>query len=126
MSTKQDLLEGISDVIRDVMESENGSYPEEAVPIGTYVRSSKWDMLGVITDGFNSESNGQRVIIYTVLFLPNIQVGSYYKNIMNEQSSLTNNLFVYNELEFDLTYYLMIPPADLSEVEIYPSSGEML
>ena len=85
MSTKQDLLEGISDVIRDVMESENGSYPEEAVPIGTYVRSSKWDMLGVITDGFNSESNGQRVIVYTVLFLPNTQVGSYYKNIMNQQ-----------------------------------------
>ena len=91
MTIKEDLLEGVSNVIRDIMESEEGPYPEQAVPIGTYVRSSKWDMLGIITDGFTSESNGQEVIIYTVLFLPNTQTGSYYKNIMDGQSSLTNN-----------------------------------
>jgi len=126
MSVKRDLLEGITDVIRDVIESKEGEYPKEAVPKGTYVRSEKWGMLGLITDGFYSEANGQPVIIYNVLYFPNTKIGSYYKNLLDTSTERMSNLFMYNELEFDLTYYLMIPPVDMDEIEIYPSSGEML
>jgi len=126
MTIKKDLLEGISDVIRDVIESEEGEYPSEAVPKGTYVRSSRLNTLGVITDAYYSESYGQQVIIYSVLCLPNTRSGDYYLNIMESPHIMSKELFVYDETEFDLTYYLMIPPVDMDKIQIYSTSGELI
>ena len=126
MTIKKDLLEGISDVIRDVIESEEGEYPSEAVPKGTYVRSSRLNTLGVITDAYYSESYGQQVIIYSVLCLPNTRSGDYYLNIMESPHIMSKELFVYDETEFDLTYYLMIPPVDMDKIQIYTTSGELM
>jgi len=124
MSLKKDLVESINDVIHDVFESDDSSYPKEAVPKGTYVRSNKWNLLGVITDGFYSEVNGQRIIIYTVLYLPHTHPGSYYKNILVGDAYMKNNMFIDNELEFDLTYFLMIPPVEIESFEVFASFGE--
>jgi len=126
MTIKKDLLEGISDVIRDVIESEEGEYPSEAVPKGTYVRSSRLNALGVVTDAFYSESYGQQIIIYSVLCLPNTRTGDYYLNIMESPHMISKELFVYDETEFDLTYYLMIPPVDMDKIQIYTTSGELM
>ena len=124
MSLKEDLVESINDTIHDVFRAEDLSYPEEAVSKGTYVRSIEWDLLGIVTDGFYNEINGQRVIIYTVLYFPNTQPGSYYKNILSSDAYMNSGLFTNNELEFDLTYYLMIPPVEIENYEIFPAPGE--
>jgi hypothetical protein len=124
MTLKKDLLDSINDVIHDVFDSKQDIYPSQAVPKGTYVRSSKWNLLGVVTDGFYSEVDGQRIIIYTVLYIPNTSMGSYYKNLLTGDHHMKSNLFVDNELEFDLVYYLMIPPVNMDEIEIFSSSGD--
>ncbi len=105
-----------------VIDNEDKKYPKEAVPPGTYVRSSKWDKLGIITDSSYSEINEQRVIIYTVLYFPNTSAGSYYKNLLQ----MSGEMFIDDELEFDLTFYLMIPPVDMKEIEIFTPSGERI
>ena len=124
MTLKKDLVDSINDVIHDVFDSKEDTYPLEAVPKGTYVRSSKWNLLGVVTDGFYSEVDGQRIIIYTVLYIPNTSMGSYYKNLLTGDHHMKSNLYVDNELEFDLVYYLMIPPVNMDEIEIFSSSGD--
>jgi len=126
MSLKEDLVESINDAIYDVFSTEESSYPEEAVSKGTYVRSSEWDLLGIITDGFYNEIEGQRVIIYTVLYFPNTQPGSYYKNILSSGAYMNSDMFTNNELEFDLTYYLMVPPVEIENYEIFPAPGEIV
>jgi len=108
--------------MKRVGDIEDEVYPEEAVPLGTYVRSSKWDNLGIITDSFYNEVNKQQVIVYTVLYFPNTSAGSYYKNLLQ----MNREMFVDNELEFDLTFYLMVPPLDMNEIEIYTPSGERI
>ena len=123
MSLKKNILDSVSDVIRDVFESDTSPYPENAVPKGTYVRSSKWDLLGIITDGFYNEVDNQQVIIYTVLYLPNTKPGSYYKNILDQNSHMKSTMFIDNEIEFDLTFFLMVPPADIEDMTIYSTQG---
>ena len=126
MSIKSDLIEGISEVIRDVIDTEDEGYPLEAVPKGNYVRSTNWDILGIITDGFYNEINGQKIIIYTVLYIPNTKLGSYYKNLLRGPAEMQEDMFMHNELEFDLTYYTMLPPVNMEELEIVSSDGGML
>jgi len=119
MSLKNDLVESINDLLDDVFNSDKDEYPEEAVPIGTYVRSKKWDLLGVVTEAFYGEVNNQKVIIYTVLYFPYTKPGSYYLNITENFSTFQNSLFVDSEVEFDLTFFLMIPPMNMEEITIY-------
>jgi len=46
-------------------------YPEEAVPLGTIVRSIKLDRLGVVTDAFYDKD----VLHYECFFIPNTHQG---------------------------------------------------
>ena len=56
--------------------------------------------------------------------MPNTKAGNYYLNIMDSSTSIGKDMFVYNETEFDLTYYLMIPPVDMDQIQIYSTNGE--
>ena len=37
---------------------------------------------------------------------------------------MKSTMFIDNEIEFDLTFFLMVPPADVEDMAIYPSQGD--
>lgn len=111
MNKEDDLLSQIKDAFDSVLSSGPlGDYPKEALPLGTWVRSDELDRLGVITDAFYGEidKNNQKIIIYTVLFLPKTgsMASSYSKN---------SQYYLSNEYEYDITAFLMIKPVDLKK-----------
>ena len=126
MSIKDDLIETIAGVFREAIPPPSEDYPKEAVSLGTYVRSSKWNRLGIITDGFygDIDKDGQKIIMYTVLFLPNTAPGAYHRNLLTTAAYGNPQMFLANEVEYDLTYYLMISPANIKDIDIYTPSGE--
>jgi hypothetical protein len=88
-------------------------YPIEGLPTGTYVRSHRLNKLGVITDAFYEEPevNNQKIIVYTILILP--QIANMYSGPLD-----TEQFYVTNEYEYEITAYLMIKPIDVTDIMI--------
>ena len=62
----EDLVNKLKEAFDSVFEnSPLGSYPKEAVKIGTLVRSHRLDRLGIVTDAFYGEldEDNQKIII---------------------------------------------------------------
>lgn len=85
-------------------------HPKEALPLGTYVRASRLDRLGVIVDSFygDVDKDNQKIIVYSVLLFPK-------KGFSYDLSKKTSPYYVVNEYEYDIIAYLMIKPADMSQ-----------
>jgi|TARA_R110000824_G_scaffold24322_1_gene85834 hypothetical protein len=114
MNSKRDddLLQQLKEIFESVVPSTPiGEYPKDALPLGTYVRPIRHDRLGVITDAFygDLDTQGKKIIIYTILLFPPLtSLSPPLKN--NDQYYITN------EYEYEVIAYLMIPPANLSEL----------
>jgi hypothetical protein len=113
MDRKRD--EEIIQRLKDVFEAafppvSEGDYPEEALPLGTYVRSIRHKRLGIITDAFYGEldKDNQKIIIYTILLFP--------KTDLLTKDSPDEKLYITNEYEYEIIAYLMISPANLPKL----------
>ena len=107
-----DLIERLKEVFNNVMPpSPLGEYPEEALPLGTYVRSTRFNQLGVITDAFYGEldADNQKIIIYTILLFPT-------SDPLARMTTKTGKYFITNEYEYEIIAYLMVGPADLRQL----------
>jgi len=107
-----DLIQRLKEVFDSVMPKVGPEkYPDEALPLGTYVRPTRHNRLGVITDAFYGEldADGKKIIIYTILLFPqNDQLTRMPKR--NDQYYLTS------EYEYEIVAYLMMRPVDLSQL----------
>ena len=85
-------------------------HPPEALPMGTYVRATRLDRLGVIADAFygDVDKDNQKIIVYSVLLFPK-------KGLSYDLSKKTSPFYIVNEYEYDIIAYLMVKPADMSQ-----------
>jgi hypothetical protein len=107
-----DLIRRLKEVFDSVIPAAGSEkYPDEALPMGTYVRPTRRNQLGVITDAFYGEldADDKKIIIYTILLFPQIDSITRVPK-RNDQYYLTN------EYEYDIVAYLMIDPVDLSKL----------
>jgi|TARA_R110000803_G_scaffold87728_1_gene154638 hypothetical protein len=106
-------------MIRETNNSKNNiNYPKEAVPLGTYVRANRHNKLGIITDGFydGSDADGQQIIMYRVLLLPN-------PSSFGPVSNNSERYYLSNEYEYEVTAFLMVGPVDVSKMLINLEGG---
>jgi|TARA_B110000211_G_C13539676_1_gene318844 hypothetical protein len=99
--------------------TDDGSYPKNALKLGTFVRSLSHDRLGVVTDAFYGESDevGEKIIVYTIILFPNTgSIANIYKK--------PENFFMSNEYEYDVIGYLMMRPVNLPKL-MTGITGEM-
>ena len=64
----EDLVERLKEAFSSALDtSESLSYPKEAMPIGTYVRSIRHKKLGIITDAFygDVDADGKKKNVFT-------------------------------------------------------------
>jgi hypothetical protein len=82
--------------------------PKEAMKLGTFCRTKRFDRLGVIVDAFYGEKdkNGTKMVIYTVLSFPDDNKAIY----SDEESPY----FLSNEYEYEVIGYFMLKPIDIS------------
>ena len=88
------------------------AWPEEALLIGTLVRSIKKDRLGIIADAYygDLDKDKKKIIVYTILLIPDRHSFSYQQEVEQDR------LFMINEYEYDIYAYLMIPPLDFNTI----------
>lgn len=112
----QIMKEGID--ISIPMSGNDDKYPEEALPVGTYVRPIRHDRLGVITDAFYGEldANNTKIIVYTILMFPK-------NSPMGHLSKEPEQYYISNEYEYDIIAYLMVAPADMDKITRNLSGG---
>ncbi len=64
---EEDLLQKLKDIFEEAFKAQGpaDSYPTEALPRGTYVRSTRLDKLGIITDAFygDIQKEGTKMIV---------------------------------------------------------------
>jgi len=87
-------------------------WPEEALLIGTLVRSIKKDRLGIVADAYygDLDLDKKKIIVYTILLIPDRHSFSYQQEVEQDR------LFMINEYEYDIYAYLMIPPLDFNTI----------
>ena len=114
-----DILQKLKEIFEAVIPKSNeDSYPKEALPLGTYVRPTRYDKLGVITDAFygDIDKDNQKIIVYTILLFPRTDSFSGVPK-MSEQHYVTN------EYEYEIVAYLMIPPINLAKLTAQLGGG---
>jgi hypothetical protein len=86
-------------------------YPKEALKIGTFVRANRFNRLGVITDAFYGEKDedDKEIVIYTVLMFPK-------QDPIPKQSSQSDQYYISNEYEYEVTAFLMMKPVDVKKL----------
>ena len=108
----EDLIQRLKEVFESVMPPiSSGDYPEEALPLGTYVKSIRHNKLGIITDAFYGEldADKQKIILYTILLFPAIDP-------LTRAPKRNDQYYITNEYEYEVIAYLMIKPANLSKL----------
>jgi hypothetical protein len=97
------------------------SYPEEALPVGTYVRSIRHHKLGVITDAFygDMDADNQKIIIYTILLFPQVDP-------LTRAPKRNDQYYITNEYEYEIIAYLMMEPVDLTNLTASLGGGLFL
>ena len=116
MNTKpdDDLIQRLKEVFDSILPPSNlEAYPKEALPVGTYVRSVRHDKLGVITDAFygDVDKDNQKIIIYTTLLFPK-------HDSFSQIPKTSEQYYVTNEYEYEVTTYLMMTPVDVKKLMI--------
>jgi hypothetical protein len=118
---KDDLVDKIKDAFNSVLIPDlpnNDDYPEDAVPQGTYVRSIRFDKLGVVTDAFygDVDTTGKKIIMYSVLLFPK-------KDMLGMKTTKSEQYYLSNEYEYEIIAYLMKAPAKLSDITAIIGGG---
>jgi hypothetical protein len=116
-----DLIEKLKAAFDTLGPIKDTAYPKEAMPLGTYVRATRHDKLGVITDAFYGELDldNNKIIVYTILLFPDSN--PYFKT-----SSSSEQYYVSNEYEYEVIGYLMMPPANLAALTANLGGGLFL
>ena len=112
MDNEDDFLDKIKDIFDSALAPASpGSYPKEAMPLGTYVRSIKLDRLGIITDAFygDVDKDGVKIIVYTLLVLPS-------QHELRSRNLDSYKYYLINEYEYDVIGYLMKKPIDVKSL----------
>ena len=107
----ENLLSRLKEVFESVMPDIGSTdLPKESLPLGTVVRSIKYDKLGIITDSFygDVDKDGKKIIIYTVLMFPE-------KRSFTMSKTNSEQFYISNEYEYDIIAYLMMPPVNLED-----------
>ncbi len=107
-----DLLQRLKEAFESVLpEGLPEKYPENALPIGTYVSPTRLKRLGVITDAFygDLDADNKKIIIYTILIFPKL-------NPLTRMPKENDQYYVTNEYEYEIIAYLMMNPMDLSSL----------
>ncbi len=112
MSNNEDnnLLEKLKEAFDALVPpASNAAYPSEAMPLGTFVRSTRLDRLGVVADAFygDVDQDNQKIIVYSVLLFPK-------KEISYKTSQQSSKFYIVNEYEYGLIGYLMVKPVDMA------------
>lgn len=105
----EDLIEKLKDIFSSIIPTTASiDYPKDALPLGTYVRSHRYKRLGFIVDAYYGDVDkvGKKILIYTVLLMPPIGVGSI-------SSKDSGRYYLSNEYEYEITAYLMMKPIDI-------------
>tara|TARA_B100000212_G_C27279498_1_gene492422 strand:+ start:388 stop:768 length:381 start_codon:yes stop_codon:yes gene_type:complete len=117
--TSQDpseIYDSLKKVFEDILgpDAEKLKYPKEALPIGTFIRSTRLDKLGVVIDAFygDLDLDDQKIITYTVLLFPDVS------NKFSNYDTI-EKFYVSNEYEYEVIAYLMIGKANMEEVSKY-------
>ena len=117
--TNQDpseIYDSLKKVFEDILgpDAEKLKYPKEALPIGTFIRSTRLDKLGVVIDAFygDLDLDDQKIITYTVLLFPDVS------NKFSNYDTI-EKFYVSNEYEYEVIAYLMIGKANMEEVSKY-------
>ena len=109
---KEDLLKSVKEVFDNISnQNVSESIPEEAMSLGTLVRSLRHDKLGIITDAYYGalDADDQKVIIYTLFLFP--------KNLLSSAKfDNKEQFYLSNEFEYDVVGYLMIPPVNIDRL----------
>lgn len=101
--------------------SSNLEYPKEALPVGTYARSTRLKRLGLVVDAFygDVDEDGKRIVVYTLLLFPDSGMSmSYAKD--------SDHYYLSNEYEYETIGYLMMNPVDVSEIMMNLGKGVYL
>lgn len=103
----------VNEANEGLKDRKNINYPKEALKLGTFVRSTRLDRLGIITDAFygDHDAQNQKIIVYTILLLPDHQ--------LRHINSLPDQYYITNEYEYEIVGYLMISPANLSNLSLH-------
>ena len=100
--------------LTDIVSSLSGlgdksSYPKEAVPLGTFVRSVRYNKVGIVIDAYyeytymNEEE--QKIVMYTLLLPPSGYVATY-----------DDQFLVIQESEYDTICFLKIKPVKIKQI----------
>ena len=93
-----------------------GDLVKVSVPTNQLREEDNWSdsvsngSVGIVTDAFygDVDSDGKKIIIYTVLLFPE-------RDPFGSVTNKSEKFYVSNEYEYDVIAYLMMPPVDLSE-----------
>ena len=114
------LLSKIKDAFDALDPSDTSSeYPKEAMKPGTFVRASRLNKLGIITDAFyeGKDKTGKKIITYSILLLPKKK--PFSSNLTSTIHDDNLRYYVTNEYEYDVIGYLMMSPVDMSKMNIF-------
>jgi len=106
-----DLLGQLKDIFDSfVPKSSSEEWPKEALPLGTLVRTTRLDALGVITDAFygDIDADNKKIIIYTLFLFP--------KKRMQSLGQIPQKYYLINEYEYDVIGYLMMKPINVDNL----------
>lgn len=108
---ENDILQRLKTIFDSIVPAAGSldDYPKEALPIGTYVRPTSHNKLGVITDAFygDVDANNTKIIVYTILIFPQIDP-------ITRMPKDSQRYYVTNVYEYEVIAYLMMKPADLA------------
>ena len=106
-----------------ISDSETDEIPKEAVKNGTIVKSLRHDRTGIVVDSFygDYDKDNQKIIIYTVLLLPDNRFTT------SSSSSLDSSQYYFtNEYEYEVIAYLMVPPLNIGGLLDKTDKGEKI
>ena len=112
MENEEDIFNKVRDAFESVVKDGRlADYPKEALKLGTFVRANRFDKLGIITDAFygDQDKDGKKIVIYTVLLLPK-------NDFISKQKNQSEQYYLSNEYEYEVTAYLMISPVDMKKL----------
>jgi hypothetical protein len=108
-----DLVERLKEVFSSLVPAGSfPEYPKEALEMGTLIRSTTYNRLGVVADAFYGDVDevGTKIIIYTLFLLPK-------RKLISTISSDKDKYFLTNEYEYNVVAYIMMNPVPMSNLK---------
>jgi len=110
-----DLVERLKEAFDSLIPPDSfPEYPQEALEMGTIVRSITHNRLAVITDAFygDVDETGKKIIIYTLFLFPK-------RTPLDNTSLEKDKYYLVNEYEYNIIAYLMMKPINMSKLKSF-------